>query len=109
MRVKNMLNYHEFDNDNEINILPSMTIPDQVMSIREILDRFSRGLPTPQFNGVYEGEEYFPDIRTLDLTERQELLEQTRERIKQLTTNVENNNERVLEKESISGEPSTDL
>ena len=49
--------------------MPSMTIPDQTMSLRQILDRYARGLPiagvkVPQFD---DGEIEMPDPRTLDL------------------------------------------
>lgn len=49
----------------------SMTVPDQALSIREILQRYTRGMPLgggrpPVFD---EDEEYLPDPRTLDLTE----------------------------------------
>lgn len=117
--VKTFLNYDQFDRDDEVNNLPSLTIPDQAMSVRTILDRYSRGLPVTGFNPVYEGEdEYFPDLKTLDLSERQDLLDRTRSRIAELQSIefnknnervLDKNNERVLEKESISGEPSGDL
>lgn len=63
----------------ETNNQPSETIPDQTMSIRTILDRYARGLPTTgQLNGTYqEGDEFddMPDPRILDLSERQEYKE----------------------------------
>lgn len=74
--VKSSLNYDYTKEQYEVNTLPSMTIPDQTMSIRTIVDRYTRGLPVTGFTPVYEGEEYFPDPKTLDLTERHELAEQ---------------------------------
>jgi len=82
MKVKNSLNYKEFNNDNEVNNLPSLTIPDQNLSIRQIIDRYTRGLPIHSFNPVYDGEDYdLPDPRTLDLVERHELAERLKEEV----------------------------
>lgn len=39
------LTYSSFDRTYEINNLPSMTIPDQTMTVQEILARHVRGLP----------------------------------------------------------------
>lgn len=56
----------------------SKTVPDDTLSIRQILDNFSRGNTT----GAYEvsGAEFdelnhYPDVKTLDLVERHELIE----------------------------------
>jgi hypothetical protein len=81
MKVKNSLNYEYTQEKGEVNTLPSMTIPDQTMSIRTIVDRYSRGLPVAAFTPVYEGEEYIPDPKTLDLAERQELVEQIQQEV----------------------------
>lgn len=85
MKVKNSLNYDYQDEKGEVNTLPSMTIPDQTMSIRTIVDRYTRGLPITGFTPVYEGEDfYMPDPKTLDLVERAELLERTKEEVESL-------------------------
>lgn len=79
-KVKNWLNAHEFPKEYETNNLPSLTVPDQTMSIREIMDRFARGLPLDVRVPIYEGEESeFPDVNRLDLAEIQELTEQSRD------------------------------
>lgn len=63
----------------EINSLPSMTIPDQTMSIPEILRRFASGLPLQgNKNPIYDGEDDILegiDPRTLDISEIHELRE----------------------------------
>lgn len=59
-----------------MNRLPSMTVPNQTLSIQEILIRHTRGLPLdvpvkkPQYSNVYT-----PDFRELDLVDRQEMSE----------------------------------
>jgi hypothetical protein len=69
-----MFNANDF-NDDEINNLPSETIPDQSMSVRELLSRFANGLPLGGLKEqTYEGEDGDGiDPRRLDLAERQEL------------------------------------
>lgn len=104
MKVKNSLNANEFAKNYEKNDLPSLTIPDQTMSIRTILERYTRGLPINGFTPLYDEEDDLPDPRTLDLAERQELaalytqeIENTKSR-KKVINNVDNsveNSERV--------------
>lgn len=56
---------------------PSLTVPDQTLSIREILDRYARGLPlevrTPIWDDNADENDVMPDPRTLDLAERQQM------------------------------------
>ncbi len=76
-----------FDKNYETNDEPSLTVPDQTMTIREILTRFSRGLPIDQKIPIYnesDSDEYFPDPRHMDLAERQELSEIFREELYQI-------------------------
>jgi hypothetical protein len=96
-----------------------MTIPDQTMSIRTILERHSRGLPIDGIKvPIYEGEENdLPDWRRLDLAERQELAHLYTNEIKDIKTRynkvdkIDENkdNVRVNVVESNSGEPKDDL
>lgn len=63
----------------EINTKPSATVPDQTMSIREIMRRFASGLPiSGEKVPMYDEENDLPDPRSLDLIDRQEWLEETR-------------------------------
>lgn len=65
---------------------PSKTIPDQSMTISEIMRRFASGLPVEGAKvSVYDGEdELLPDMAKMDLADRQELLEQTRDQVRRL-------------------------
>jgi len=84
-KVKNSLNYEYQDQKGEVNTLPSMTIPDQTMSIRTIVDRYAKGLPISAFTPIYEGEDfYMPDPKTLDLVDRAELLENVKQEVESL-------------------------
>lgn len=115
--IKHSMNAHTFPKKYEKNNQPSLTVPDQTMSIRTILERHSRGLPidgvkVPIWNGE---EDDMPDFRTLDLAEREQLADHYKQELQSIKNrqkkpqNVDKNNERVDVIESISGEPSTDL
>lgn len=90
--IKNSLNAHEFETKGEVNNEPSQTVPDQSMSLRELLIRYAKGLPlegarTP----IWEGEEGFDrDPETLDLAEREELAEKAREELKEINERIKN-------------------
>lgn len=59
----------------EVNELPSDTVPDQVLSIQQLLDRHRRGQKVDGYTPVYESDTgiELPDIRSLDLTELEDL------------------------------------
>lgn len=62
----------------QVNDQPSMTIPDQTLSLKEIQARYARGQSISGSQTVTYGEESLINginIRTLDLTELQELRE----------------------------------
>lgn len=76
--------YNSKPTHGEENTLPSMTIPDQTMSIQTILHRYASGLPVGgEKIPVYNGEEFTPDIEHMDLADRQQYLEQVKYNIKQ--------------------------
>jgi len=72
-------------NHSETNTLPSLTIPDQSMSISQILLQHSRGLSYDVGKvPVYEGEnvEFNPiDVKKMDLSERHEILQQHNQKV----------------------------
>lgn len=76
-RIKTSLTAKYYPKNYEVNTSPSLTIPDQAMSLKTILDRYAKGLPitssTQQpINQEFGGEGI--DLRKLDLAEREELL-----------------------------------
>ena len=76
MKIKNSLNANEFEKKYKVFTQPSMTIPDQSMSIKTILERYARGLPVGgRLDDYYDEEDTLPNPLTLDLAERQELAE----------------------------------
>lgn len=82
-----------FEKNYETNDEPSLTIPDQTMSIKEILSRYASGLPVGgQKTALYdetESEEYFPDPRYMDLAERQEYAENYKQEFQAIKENLE--------------------
>jgi len=98
MKIKHSLNASQFVYEGEVNNEPSMTVPDQTMSIRTILERYSRGLPIGgRVDDYYDEEDTLPNPLTLDLAERQELAElysneinEIKSRKKNVSTNVDN-------------------
>jgi hypothetical protein len=78
-KFKTILDYKEYKG--QVNKQKSLTVPDQAMSIKQIMERFARGLPVEQFKPIYdenidEESEFLPDPRTMDLADRQEFKEQ---------------------------------
>lgn len=68
-----------------ISTLPSMTEPDQSLSIKDCLTRFAQGKPiTKTRKAVYTGDNYTPDLRKMDLTEMHELAAENRGAIRKL-------------------------
>jgi len=79
MRIRNSSNFILTTADVEAGGGVSMTVPDEAMSIRDILDRFSRGMdPSVSREGVYSPDSVdddFPDLEKLrdsDLVDREE-------------------------------------
>ena len=83
MRIQHQ--YATNDYKGQINNKPSMTVPDQALSIKEILSRFSRGLPVGGFPTTFDDmddpEDMLPDPRTMDLSERKQYEEMVKEEL----------------------------
>lgn len=87
-----MLNWHltEFLTLGEVNLEPSLTIPDDALSIKEILDRYARGLPLGgERVPVYNGEELIPDFDRMSTIDRMEWLQSNADYISSLKTELE--------------------
>lgn len=66
----------------EVNFRPSKTIPDQAMSIQEIMRRYASGLPlSGQRVGFFDAEDPLPDTSKMDLVDMQEAREENQQRI----------------------------
>lgn len=70
--IKNSQNADLFPDTGELNYAPSETIPDVTLSIREIMDRYARGIPFDNVKTpVYNGEAEFPNLQHMDLADRE--------------------------------------
>lgn len=89
MKVRNQFNYQITKGKNIT--MPSQTIPDQTMSIKTILERYSKGLPVSGYKApIYEDgdiENYIPDPRRMDLAERQQFAKQAKQESKNIMEN----------------------
>lgn len=91
--VWNALNVRRRSLANEVGGGISQTVPDQAMSVREILSRFAQGLPisgasVPMYDdpdGENDDAEGMPDLSRMDLSEIEELKRQTQDRINLLS------------------------
>lgn len=89
-KFKNHYNSDRFPDEGEINIMPSKTIPDQSLSIPDILKRYAQGL---SFNGVQVGEydeenPDLPDFKKMDLSEIDEFRKYAAAKVKEAQDNV---------------------
>lgn len=90
MRIRHYLNRQNHSKKGEIFKEPSLTMPDMSMSVNEILIRFSQGKPLSlSQNLVYTEDEWTPDVRTMDLSQIQELQEQNTEYILRTQREIE--------------------
>lgn len=90
IKIKNMLNAHESIKLGEVNTMPSLTKPDQSMTIREILDRYANGQPlTGQRVPMFDEGNDLPDPRTLDYAELDELASNFRSELKTIREKAE--------------------
>jgi hypothetical protein len=88
--------------EGEINNEPSLTIPDETMSIREILSRYSRGLSVDQKVPYFDEEDYHPDLSKMDLADREDYIEKVKQELKDLHEKLkteDTNAEEVTQKE----------
>lgn len=79
----------------EINKDPSMTIPDQTFTLPEIIARFAKGLPVKGNSQVPmydEGTDILKGVNfnTLDLSEKQDFINDTRNEYKSLQDKIKN-------------------
>lgn len=74
-----------------LNTQPSEAIPDQTMSMREIMERYAKGAPlTNVKTPVYFGEdEEYPDVKKMDLVEIQEMKERAQESIESIKKSLD--------------------
>lgn len=101
-KIKTPLTAKYFPKTYENPVGVSLTIPDQTMSLQEILNRYSHGIP---MNAISNKTPIYTDnenalgipIEQLDFAERQQMLEQNTENIAQLQNQLEALNQPKIE------------
>lgn len=89
VKVRNWMNYDPENDDTfeAANKLPSMTVPDLSMSVKEIVERSQMGLPPEgERIPIFDENDPIPNIERLDLAERQQFIKYYQDEIKRLTT-----------------------
>lgn len=101
------LNWPEEGPDMEVNTEPSMTQPDMVMSLEDLLNRSRNGQEVPTYNGIYDDDEesFTPDARTLDFVDFDEMLEKNKSNIDTLKTSLDVQKAESLKKKSKTSVP----
>lgn len=98
--MKFRTNYTRNNIPGEINRKPSVTQPDQSLSIPELLERFVTNRPV-QVQDMQWHDDYIPDVKKMDLVERQETIQQLQNQIEQIKQNHNlKNKERLQKKEA---------
>lgn len=102
MKFRTIYNHDEYDDRRTIITGVSLAIPHQAMSIREIMTRFVNGQPVnaSQRQEIWDGEEYYPDPRTMDLAELEQIKEQYKAEIEEIESRQTKlkEDQKVLEK-----------
>jgi len=89
--VYNSLNAEHMPRKYETSEHPSQTVPDQTMPLKTLLERYARGLPIEGVSSepIYEGEDGVGfDLRTLDLSEREEMADRVRNELSEIETRI---------------------
>lgn len=80
--------YEPVEDYNEHPTGPSQTVPDQSMTVLELLDRHQRGLPVKQNQNAYYSDDDLPNIKAMDLVDIQEMREELSEQSKYLRKKI---------------------
>lgn len=73
-------------------IMPSLTIPNQTMPLKTLLERHARGMPITGYdvhNEVYYPDDTPIDFKTWDLTEREDYVREHAQQVRDLKTKYE--------------------
>lgn len=107
MKVKNQFSAQLFVKQYETNNEPSLTIPDQTLSIKQILERYASGQSlegkTPYYDEE-ETEEYLPDPRHMDLADREQFEKDYKEEVEYIKTKAKKRKEKTSDETTSESE-----
>lgn len=82
---KRQLTYDHTKYPGEVFTLPSLTVPDQALSLKEIIRRFAMGIPMDGGRlPVFDEENDLPDFTKMDLADREEAVERYQEELREI-------------------------
>lgn len=74
----------------EYNTGESMTVPNQAMSVQEIMLKHARGVPVPRTqNMFYSGDQLYPNIKAMTEMDVTDMLRKNEERMKELDAELD--------------------
>lgn len=99
MKFRTNWNGSEYPKKFEVNNMPSCTIPDQSMTVQEIITRFANGLPVDgQRVPVYDDDvdmEFVPDLAHMDLADREAYIDQAKQNVAELQQKLDGINKEI--------------
>jgi hypothetical protein len=113
MKIKTPYNAKEFKDYGEKNSLPSMTIPNQAMSIPEMIRRYASGLPLGGARVPFYDENPEEDLlggknwNTLDLSEQNDLIKHYKQEYEETVKRLRNTPEQTNNSEQNVNEINT--
>lgn len=94
---------YELEKDLEPAVGISMTVPDQTIPLKELIERHTRGLPVPTFVPLFSDEE-LPNIQKMDLAEIEEYKRQLAEDIEYYQSQLQQSDYEEVKAENIAPE-----
>lgn len=97
VKIKTQYNKKQFNEVHEINDMPSMTIPDQAMSIPEMIKRYASGLPLGGARVPFYEENPEDDLlggrpfASFDLSEQNDIIRNAKEEYYDTINKLRNN------------------
>lgn len=90
-RYKTQANAHLFPSDNEVNKEPSKTVPNQTLTIAEMVKRHRSGRPIEgsSTTPVYSGEELLPDLSKMDLIDKHAYIDSVADHLVEVRARIE--------------------
>lgn len=76
----------------------SVTVPDQALSLKQLLYNYTRGIPINERHGEYLGDSYVPDFNTMDLADIADYKANLSEEIADLEARVKQAEKEAFEK-----------
>ena len=93
------------------NTLPSLTVPDQSLTLRQLLTNYTRGQDLPLSNktpAFFDDTTFIPDIKKMDLVDIQELMEDNAKKAGDLKNSLTQKPQPTIINNQNEVEPKTD-